>query len=118
MAAPKELLNLVARFTLHREAYTSGGYNEAQLRQEFIDPFIALLGWDIENKAGNAEAYKEVIHEDSILIDEHTKAPDYSLRIGGTRKFFLEAKRPSLNINEDIPSAFQLRRYAWSAKLP
>ena len=47
-----------------------------------------------------------------------TKAPDYCFRIGGTRKFFIEAKKPSTKIKEDIGAAFQLRRYAWSAKLP
>jgi hypothetical protein len=38
--------------------------------------------------------------------------------VGGTRKFLVEAKRPSVNLKDDIPAAFQLRRYAWSAKLP
>jgi len=31
---------------------------------------------------------------------------------------FFEAKKPSVNIKTDISPAFQLRRYAWSAKLP
>ena len=47
-----------------------------------------------------------------------TKAPDYSFRIGGARKFFVEAKKPSVDIRNDIHPAYQLRRYAWSAKLP
>jgi hypothetical protein len=46
-----------------------------------------------------------------------TKAPDYSFRIGGTRKFFLEAKKPALNLKEEQSPAYQLRRYAWSGKL-
>ena len=41
-----------------------------------------------------------------------------AFRIGGTRKFFIEAKKPSVNLKDDIHPAFQLRRYAWSAKLP
>ncbi|MBU0717399.1 MAG: N-6 DNA methylase, partial [Planctomycetes bacterium] len=47
-----------------------------------------------------------------------TKAPDYGFRIGGVRKFFVEAKKPSVDIKADAGPAFQLRRYAWSAKLP
>jgi hypothetical protein len=47
-----------------------------------------------------------------------TKAPDYCFRIGGARKFFLEAKKPAVNIKDDVSPAYQLRRYAWSAKLP
>jgi len=34
------------------------------------------------------------------------------------RKFFVEAKRPGVNLKEDGDAAYQLRRYAWSAKLP
>ena len=65
-----------------------------------------------------AEAYKDVIHEDAIKIGGATKAPDYCFRIGGTRKFFVEAKKPSVDLKDDISPAFQLRHYAWSAKLP
>jgi len=115
---PKEVLDLVERFDRNREAYQSGQYNEMQLRQEFLDPLFAALGWDMNNSQGYAEAYKDVIHEDSIKVGADTKAPDYCFRIGGTRKFFLEAKKPSIYIKEDISPAFQLRRYAWSAKLP
>src|SRR5258708_13802480 len=62
--------------------------------------------------------YKDVIHEDSLEIEGENKAPDYAFRIGGQRKFFVEAKKPSVNIELNIHPAFQLRRYAWSAKLP
>ncbi|MDO8141873.1 MAG: TaqI-like C-terminal specificity domain-containing protein [Candidatus Brocadiales bacterium] len=117
MSVPQELLELVERFNTNREAYRSGQYNETQLRREFIDPFFQLLGWDVNNKNGYAEAYKDVIHEDSIKIGGLTKAPDYCFRVGGVRKFFVETKRPSVNIKDDIDPAFQLRRYAWSAKL-
>ena len=115
---PPEVLTLVEHFERNRDDYRSGQYNEAQLRQQFLNPLFEALGWDMANRAGYAEAYKEVIHEDAIKIGKETKAPDYCFRIGGTRKFFLEAKKPSVFIKEDIPAAFQLRRYAWSAKLP
>ncbi len=118
MAAPRELLRLVETFDRNIESYKSGHYNEAQVRREFIDPLFELLDWDITNKQGHAEAYKDVVHEDAIKIGGAAKAPDYCFRIGGTRKFFLEAKKPSINIRDDVSPAFQLRRYAWSAKLP
>ena len=116
--APKSILSLVERFELYKESYRSGQYNEAQLRHDFLDPFWEILGWDIHNKQGFAEAYRDVIYEDALRIGHATKAPDYCFRIGGTRKFFLEAKKPSVLIKEDVSPAFQLRRYAWSAKLP
>jgi type I restriction-modification system DNA methylase subunit len=118
MATPETILELMERFDANRAAYLSGKYKEAQLRLEFIDPLFRALGWDVHNEQGYAEAYKEVIVEDAISVGDATKAPDYCFRIGGTRKFFVEAKKPSVNLKDDISSAFQLRRYAWSAKLP
>jgi type I restriction-modification system DNA methylase subunit len=118
MGLPKEIVDLIERFDRNLETYKSGQYNEAQLRQDFLNPFFGALGWDMTNKAGYAEAYREVIHEDAIKIGGATKAPDYCFRIGSVKKFFVEAKKPSVNLKDDISPAFQLRRYAWSAKLP
>lgn len=118
MPAPDIVLHLVDTFRTHRADYRSGHYKETQLRREFLDPLFKALGWDIDNEHGLAPAYKDVVHEDSIKIGGATKAPDYCFRIGGTRKFFLEAKEPSISIKEDRDPSYQLRRYAWSAKLP
>jgi type I restriction-modification system DNA methylase subunit len=115
---PEIILQLIENFGQNLESFKSQGYNEATLRQEFINPFFEALGWDIQNKAGIAQAYKDVIHEDSIKIGTSTKAPDYCFRIGQTKKFFLEAKKPAVDIKGDVSPAYQLRRYAWSAKLP
>jgi type I restriction-modification system DNA methylase subunit len=116
--ALKQVSNLVDRFEGNIEAYRSPAYNETALRREFIDPFFEALGWDVTNKAGYAEQYKDVIHEDAIKVAGATKAPDYCFRIGGVRKFFLETKKPSVDIKDQPTPAYQLRRYAWSAKLP
>ena len=118
MPAPQEIEKLVERFRNNRSAYESSVYKETQVRREFIDPFFKALGWDIDNSADYAEAYKDVVHEDAIQIGGSAKAPDYSFRVGGTRRFFVEAKKPSVNVKDDVPAAYQLRRYAWSAKLP
>lgn len=118
MAAPPVITELVERFQNNEKGYHASQYNEAQLRHEFLDPMFESLDWDVNNRRGYAEAYKEVIHEDAIKVKGGTKAPDYCFRIGGVRKFFVEAKRPSVNIRDDSSPAFQLRRYAWSSKLP
>ncbi len=118
MSAPGAITDLIDRFHRNREDYRAGIYKEAQLRKEFIDPFFLELGWDMDNRSGHAEAYKDVIHEDSIKIGNNPEAPDYCFKIGGTRKFFLEAKKPSVDIKHDTHPAYQLRRYAWSSKLP
>jgi hypothetical protein len=115
---PPKIKELVGKFETHKESYKSSNYNETQLRREFLDPFFEALGWDIDNKQGFAEAYKDVVHEDAIKIGGFSHAPDYCFRVGGTRKFFVEAKKPSENIEDNKQHAFQLKRYAWSAKLP
>ena len=114
---PTKITELIDRFAMHLESYAQADYKEARVRAEFIDPMFQELGWDVTNQHGYAEAYKEVVHEDALKVGRATKAPDYSFRIGGQRKFFVEAKKPSVNIKQDGDAAYQLRRYAWSAKL-
>ena len=92
MSAPEIIYKLVERFEDNRLVYRSGEYKEAQVRLEFLDPFFEGLGWDVYNKQGYAEAYKDVVVEDAIKVGGATKAPDYAFRIGGARKFFVEAK--------------------------
>jgi hypothetical protein len=115
---PEKVLSLVEVFERNADEYQSAHFNEAMLRQQFVNPLFKCLGWDMDNEQGYAEAYKDVIHEAAIKIGGATKAPDYSFRIGGTPKFYLEAKKPSVNLKDDPAPAFQLRRYAWSAKMP
>jgi hypothetical protein len=110
---------LVERFEEQKASYKETEYNETLVRRDFIDPFFKALGWDVDNAQGYAEAYREVIHEDRIKVGTATKAPDYSFRLpGGKRLFFVEAKKPSVVVKTDILPAYQVRRYAWSAKLP
>jgi len=118
LTAPDEIRSLVERFHDNQTDYLSPAYKEYRLRQEFLDPMFRILGWDMDNSAGYAEAYKDVVHEDSISVAGRTKAPDYAFRVGGVRKFFVEAKKPAVRLKNDQAAAYQLRRYAWSAKLP
>jgi len=46
LAAPKEIAALVEKFDRNLLDYRSSSYNEAQTRQEFINPFFKALGWD------------------------------------------------------------------------
>lgn len=108
---------LVEKFENNYKQFHSSDYNETLTRQDFINPFFEYLGWDISNKEGLSQTYRDVIHEDKLKIGKETKAPDYSFRIGGNRVFFVEAKKPSRNLKEDSDAAYQIRRYAWSGKL-
>ncbi len=118
-AAKEKIESLVTRFEDQYESYKHADYNETLTRRDFIDPFFKALGWDMDNEAGYAEAYREVIHEDKVKVSGATKAPDYSFRLGGGKRlFFVEAKKPSVSVKDDIHPAYQIRRYGWSAKLP
>ena len=118
MSAPDAIQQLVEKFQYNLQEYKNPKYNETQVRVEFINPFWEALGWDVNNRAGHAMTYRDVVHEDEVKVGGSTKAPDYSFRIGGRRIFFLEAKKPSRDLKHDPEPAFQLRRYAYSAKLP
>jgi len=116
--APNTIKELVERFEKHLSSYKGQVYNEAQLRQEFINPFFEALGWDVYNKSGAAPIYRDVIHEDAIKMGGGVKAPDYCFTLSGRRMFFVETKKPSVDITKDTHPAYQLRRYSWSAELP
>ncbi|MCH7609867.1 MAG: N-6 DNA methylase, partial [Chloroflexi bacterium] len=118
MQAPKEIVELVARFSRGIEDYRRAEYKEAHVRIEFIDPFFEALGWDVRNVSGYAEQYKDVVHEATLRGAGEARSPDYSFRVGGVRKFFLEAKKPSVDLKEGVGPAYQVRRYAWTAELP
>ena len=109
---------LVERFDEHIDEYKKGNYNETLTRIDFIDPFFKALGWDMNNEQEHSESYRDVIHEDKIKIGSSTKAPDYSFTLLGQRKFFVDAKKPAINIKDNLSPAYQVRRYGWSAKVP
>jgi hypothetical protein len=114
-----EIARLVKHFSANQAAFLAPGYKEAHARQEFIDPLFIALNWDVHNQGQSAPDYREVIVEDSIEMEGHEarKAPDYVFRIGRERKFFAEAKKPGVDLKTAAGPAYQLRRYAWSAKL-
>ncbi|RLI51831.1 MAG: restriction endonuclease subunit M, partial [Candidatus Thorarchaeota archaeon] len=118
MIIPTTVLELVERFERNLDIYKRADYKEARVRIEFIDPFFEALGWDVRNVQGRGEHDKDVVYEDTIKIGAKTRAPDYSFRVGQTRRFFLEAKKPAISLVGDVGPAYQLRRYSWSVKLP
>lgn len=110
---------LIRKYDNDRKTYLLSDYNETQLRGDFLNIFFKLLGWDIENAQGKPTHEREVILEESLksYVSEHSKKPDYTFRLFSERKFFLEAKKPSIKIESDNESAKQIRRYGFTAKL-
>jgi type I restriction-modification system DNA methylase subunit len=112
-----EIAKLCRYFETNQQAFLAPGVKEAHVRQSLIDPFFEALGWDVRNTAQVAPQYREVIPEDSLDVEGHQKAPDYTFRIGTLPKFYAEAKKCGVNINADPAPAYQLRRYGWSARV-
>jgi len=69
-------------------AFLSGDYKEEQLRAEFLNPFFTALGWDVDNKQGLSETFKQVINEESIKA-----CPELGREIAGS------TKAPAVNVS-------------------
>ncbi len=118
-AAKTEILILVDKFSKNKESYLNSSYNETLVRNDFLNPFFEALGWDIYNKKGKPTNEREVILEEALKgsVSENSKKPDYTFRLFSERKFFLEAKKPVVHIENNDSSAKQVRRYGFTAKL-
>jgi hypothetical protein len=57
------------------------------------------------NRSNFAPQYREVIHEDS-LETRLAQSPRLCFRIGTTRNFFVEAKKPAVDIRYAIHPAY------------
>ena len=110
---------LAKKYSQSHSEYMRSRYNETQVRNEFIDPFFEILGWDIKNAGGKSTHEREVILEESLKEDFETtaKKPDYTFRLFSERKFFVEAKKPSVHIESNPEFAKQVRRYGFTARL-
>lgn len=110
---------LVEKYESNRNFYRTPNFNETQVRNEFLDPLFEVLGWDIRNMSGKKTNEREVLLEESLKADAatHSKKPDYTFRLFGERKFFLEAKKPCVDISTDDNPAKQVRRYGYTANL-
>ena len=103
MSAPTPIHDLITRFHDDPRRRLSS-YNETEARVHFINPLFVALGWDVDNRLGRAE----VKHEDKIAIQGKAKAPDYGFYLDGRRRFFVEAKKPGVNLDKQTDPAYQL----------
>ena len=117
----EQLHALVKAFEQDHTSFQSPKYLEAQLRNDFINPLLKTFGWDVDNEEGKTQFLRDVIQEENIDVEEDdllkNKNPDYTLRIQGHRKLFIEAKKSSIDVEKSVKATFQTRRYGWSANL-
>lgn len=117
----EQLKALISAFEKEYAIYKTPKYSEAQLRIDFLNPLLKTFGWDVDNELTKSQFLRDVIQEESIDVEEEDsvtkKNPDYTLRIQGTRKLFVEAKKVSIDLDKSNKPAFQTRRYGWNANL-
>jgi hypothetical protein len=116
------IAKLVQNFRAHFRAFKSPDTKEAQIRQQFIDPFWRALGWDVGDTKGVGPAETEVIIEKTVETAEagglRSRHPDYIFRLGGFARFIVEAKKPLVDIDTDKVAIFQAKQYAWNSTIP
>ena len=100
-----KIRDLANRFQTNLAYYkdVKNNYNEHSCRIEYIDPLLKILGWDVANERGLAPQYREVIAEN---YSTPTDRPDYTMTLRGVAKFFLEAKKPAVDITRVTDPAF------------
>ncbi len=117
----EQLKVLIGAFEKEYAIYKTAKYSEAQLRVDFLNPLLKTFGWDVDNEETKSQFLRDVIQEESIDVEVEDsvtkKNPDYTLRIQGARKFFVEAKKVSIDLDKSNKPAFQTRRYGWNANL-
>ena len=81
------IADLVQGFRKHVKAYKSKETKEADIRQQFIDPFWRALGWDVGDTQQVGPSDAEVIIEKNVeTVDAgglRNCRPDYLFRLGG-----------------------------------
>ncbi len=112
----KELNRLVESFGKRLTELKRPGYAEAQLRDDFLNPFFRALGWDMENRAGLIQPEREVEIESATQIGGGRKRADYLFRTDKRDRFVCEAKKPAEELHPRY--AFQAKRYAWNKGVP
>ncbi len=79
--------------------------NESQNCKDFILPLFEALGWNV--------------YSDEVATEENIggKRADYTFRLNGVAKFFVEAKKPSVDLRQEN-FAEQAISYAWHKSVP
>lgn len=110
--------DLATKFAKSEPHYTSGAYQEAHLRTDFLNKLFIALGWDVLHDHEHDPYRQEVKIERS---DQRALGrADYAFSLAPSYqrvRFLLEAKRPQADILTP-DNCFQAIRYSWPLGLP
>ena len=112
--------NLADNFQKGENYYLSAEYQEANVRQHFLDKFFVALGWDVYHEEQKNPYEREVRIEQSVRVEGRGKRADYAFFTApnfSQVRFIAEAKKPMHNLeNKDF--CFQVLRYGWNSNTP
>src|SRR3989338_11151228 len=103
--AKQQIRKLVEKYQRVAEAGKIKSYNEAQTRNEFIEPLFEYLGWDMRNLTTD----NEVTTEENVSGGR----VDLAFRFNNIPAMFLEAKAMKVDLDE-WKWAEQAINYSWN----
>ena len=113
-----QVRRLVDQFGRHEREFKDPSYQEAQVRQDFIDPFFVALGWDVRHEEQKNPYQQEVRVEKRVNDGAARRRADYAFYVRPNfqeAKFFVEAKKPARDLR-NANDYFQTARYGWNAQ--
>jgi adenine-specific DNA-methyltransferase len=119
----KRVSELVDRFEQNYAYYKGVKYQEAEVRKDFIDPFLIALGWDVNHEYQN-NPYKQEVKVEKTQKQEGEKSKkfaDYAFYLEPDFKnpiFFVEAKKPAVLLENNTLYYLQTHKYGWNAQTP
>lgn len=111
-----DLARLVARFSSQLPFHASPEYSEAKLREDFLNPFFAALGWDVGNRKALIHTEREVDVEVPTAFSGRQRRADYVFRVARVEWFTCEAKKPSESLHGG--HAYQAKSDAYARGIP
>lgn len=115
-----QVKSLVEKFQKDEAHYLEPKYQEAEVRQEFLDKFFVGLGWDVYHDEQTNPYEREVRIEKSVMVQGRGKRADYAFYTApnfSQARFMTEAKKPSRQL-ENAQDCFQAIRYGWNSNTP
>ena len=109
MTAPSALHALIERYTAARPAFLQGDLGRADLREEFLLPLLALLGWAAVPAGDDTGVVRDVPYR----IREEVRSIDIMLPAEGVSPVPVLVCDPLLPLPDT--AARELRHYAWNA---
>ena len=116
----EKVKNLAATFKANEVRYLSPGYQEVEVRNDFINPFLDALGWNVTSRLRTSPDEQEVHIEQGVETGAGRKKADYAFYLAPNfrdPRFFVEAKKPCGDI-ETADNYFQTIRYGFGSRTP